>query len=639
MKNRLFETTRIGQMELRNRFVMPPMGTRHASKEGYVTEELKNYFEARAQGGFGLVIVEATLVHPGGRGYENLTEIIDDSFIPGLSDLVKVIQRHGAKAALQLQHCGRLAKSQLSGMQPVAPSPIPAPKGEVPRELSREEIKEIVGYFSDAAVRAKRAGFDGIEIHGAHGYLIDQFISPSSNKRKDLYGGSVQNRTRLLVEVIKAVKSMVGDDYPVWCRINAMEYGVEGGTTLEDAKQTAVLAQAAGAHAIHVSAYGPKAPQHLNWPTPVSGVLAHLAEGIKKVVDVPVIAVGRITPEAGERIIAEEKADLVSIGKASLADPEIPSKLFSGKAEDIKPCITCMACRDDLFFKSGISVRCQVNPAVGKEKEFKIIRAKNAKKILIVGGGPAGMEAARVSALRGHHVTLWEKNAKLGGQLNYGAVPAHKNGIRPLITYFETQLRKLGVGIELNKTATAPMVQEFHPDVVVVATGAVPIIPEIFREKRNNIITALDVLGGHKEIQERVLVVGGGSTGCETAEFLAERYKDVILLEMLDEIGSDIGPSLRPSILERLKSAGIQMEAGIKVVEITEEGVKGLRRDGSSEFFHAGTIVIAIGMKSNGKLVESLKGLVPVDYLIGDSKEPRRIRDAIAEGYRVGLEI
>jgi 2,4-dienoyl-CoA reductase-like NADH-dependent reductase (Old Yellow Enzyme family) len=330
-------------MDLKNRMVMAPMGTKHADRDGRVNDTIMDYFEARAKGGAGLIIVEATLVDPTGRGYENLLEITDDSFILGLHELVEVIHRHGAKAALQLQHCGRLARSKWTGRQPVAPSPIAAAGGELPRELTIEEIKEIIACFARAAVRAKRAGFDGVEIHGAHGYLIDQFLSPSSNKRKDLYGGDLSNRARFLIEIIEAVKKTVGDGYPVWCRINGMEYGVKEGTTLEMAKETARLAEKAGADAIHVSAFGPEAPQNLVPPGPVSGgVLAHLGQGIKEAVKVPVILVGRMTPEAGERILAEGKADLVSFGKALLADPEIPDKVASGTVEDIRPCILCM---------------------------------------------------------------------------------------------------------------------------------------------------------------------------------------------------------------------------------------------------------------------------------------------------------
>jgi 2,4-dienoyl-CoA reductase-like NADH-dependent reductase (Old Yellow Enzyme family)/thioredoxin reductase len=624
-------------MELRNRIVMSPMGTKHASNEGYVTDHLKDYFEARARGGAGLIIVEATLVHPRGRGFENLLEITEDKFIPGLSELVRVIHRHDAKAAIQLQHCGRLAKSILTGMQPVAPSPIPRPGDEIPKELTFGEIKEIIGCFADAAVRAKAAGFDGVEIHGAHGYLIDQFLSPASNKRRDVYGGGVQNRARLLVEIIGAIKKAVGGEFPVWCRINGREYGVEGGTTFEEAKVTGRLAQEAGADAIHVSAYGPKAPQNLTLPAPASGVLADLAQGFKETVTVPIIIVGRITPEAGEKILAEGKADLVAMGKALLADPEIPNKVAAGNGDQIRPCILCMGCRDDLY-STGVSIGCRVNPAMGREAEFEVLRAKNAKKVLIVGGGPAGMEAARVAALRGHEVTLWEKSLELGGQLNYAAVPPYKNGIDPLIKYYQIQMRMLKVKIEVGVAATAALVQEFRPDVVVVATGAIPVIPETCAGKGKNIVTALEVLGGYQDIRERVVVVGGGMIGCEVAEFLAQGHRDVMIVEMLGEIGRDIGPALRPGVLNRLRDAGIQAEAGIEVVEVTGKGVRGVR-NGHPEFFLAGTVVIAVGMKSERKLGEELEGMVSEIHLIGDCAEPRRIREAIAEGYRVGLKI
>jgi 2,4-dienoyl-CoA reductase-like NADH-dependent reductase (Old Yellow Enzyme family)/thioredoxin reductase len=637
VKSRLWEPFRIRQMELKNRIVMPPMGTKHASKEGYTTDHIKDYFEARARGGAGLIIVEATLVHSSGRAYQNLLEITDDKFIPGLSELVRAIHNHGAKVAIQLQHCGRLAKSKFTGMQPVAPSSIPSKGGEVPKELSIREIAQIVKYFADGAVRAKRAGFDGIEIHGAHGYLIDQFLSRSSNKRQDIYGGQVKNRARLLIEVIGTIKEAVGEDFPVWCRINGKEYGVELGTTLDEAKEIARLAQEAGADAIHISAYGPKAPQHLTAPRPVSGVLAELAEGIKETVTVPLIIVGRMTLEAAERMLEEGKADLFAFGKSLLADPELPNKMASGKTEDIRPCILCMACRDDLFFDKGVSVGCQVNPALGREAEFNIIKADTTKKVLIVGGGPAGMEAARVARLRGHEVTLWEKNPRLGGQLNYATIPQHKNGIAPLIKYFQTQLQKLDIKIELGKEATANMVKDFQPEVVVLAIGAVPIIPQMVGGKRDNIVTALEVLNGYKNVRERIAIVGGGLIGCETAEFLAEQgYRDIIILEMLEDIGSDIGRTVKPHILERLKAAGVRMEAGINIVEVSEKGVKGLRK-GGSEFFDAQTIVIAVGMKSENNLAKSLADMKCEIYSIGDCVKPRRIREAITEGYKVGL--
>jgi 2,4-dienoyl-CoA reductase-like NADH-dependent reductase (Old Yellow Enzyme family) len=302
-------------LELRNRIVMPPMVTQYGSEKGNVSERTRNYYEARARGGVGLLIVETTYVHQSGKAFTNQLGISGDKFISGLSELVHVIHRHGAKAAIQLHHGGRLAKSELSGVQPFAPSPIATPGGELPKELTIDEIAKIVGWFAQAALRAKKAGFDGVEIHGAHGYLIDQFLSCSSNKRRDAYGGTLQNRSRFLIEIIKAVRESVGRNYPVWCRINGKEYGVEQGTSLEEAQQIARMAQDASADLIHVSAGGSTAPVRVTSPKFTPAVITDLAEGIKKAVSVPVIAVGRITPEAGERILAEGKADLIAIGK------------------------------------------------------------------------------------------------------------------------------------------------------------------------------------------------------------------------------------------------------------------------------------------------------------------------------------
>jgi len=301
------------------------MVTRYGSEEGYVTERIRSYYEARARGGAALLIVEATYVHLRGQMLTNQLGISDDKFIPGMSELGQVIHKHGAKAAIQLHHGGRIAKSEFSLMQPVAPSPLASFGGEVPKELTIDEIEEIIVYFADAAVRAKKAGLDGVEVHGAHGYLIDQFLSRSSNKRHDKYGGNLRNRARFLIDVIRAVREAVGGDFPVWCRINGREYGLEEATTLEEAQEIARMAQGAGVDAIHVSAFGPRAPTNLTSPTFVPAVIADLAEGIKKAVTVPVIAVGRITPEAGERILAEGRASLIAIGKGLLADPDLPS--------------------------------------------------------------------------------------------------------------------------------------------------------------------------------------------------------------------------------------------------------------------------------------------------------------------------
>ena len=626
-------------MELRNRIVMPPMVTRYGTEDGYVTERTKNYYEARARGGAALLIVEATYVHPQGRAFENQLGISNDKFITGMSQLVQVVHQRGAKIAIELHHGGREAKSALSGMQPVAPSPLAGMVGEIPRELTVDEVAEIIALFAEAALRAKKAGFDGVELHGAHSYLIDQFLSPSSNKRQDIYGGSLRNRTRFMVEVIEAVRDAVGEDYPVWCRINGKEYGKVDGTTLEDAQETARIAQNAGCDAIHVSAYGPKTPTNLTTATFTPAVIEDLAEGIKQAVTVPVIAVGRITPEAGERILEEGKADLIAIGKALLADPELPSKAASGRLEDITPCIVCMECRDDLRSTEVVGIRCSVNAALGREKECRILPAEKSRKVLVVGGGPAGMEAARVAALRGHKVTLWEKEPRLGGQLIQAAIAPHKDRIAPLTKYLQTQLKKLGVEVELSKKAAAAMIEESKPEVVILATGVRPLLPEIPGLNKAQVVQAGDVLEGKVEVGNKVVVIGGELVGCETAEFLVEKGKKVTVMRRGPEMALGVGPSLRAFFLDRLMEKGVTLLTEIKYNEVILGGIVITTKEGEKKSIEADTIVLATGSTPDKKLYEEIQGKVPEIHCAGDCVAPRTIRDAIAEGYRVGLQI
>lgn len=645
MSRRLCEKFRIGQMEVKNRMVMPPMLTRYASEEGYVTERTKSYYEARAQGGAGLIIVESCYVHQDARAYENMLGISDDKFIPGMSELVQAVHRHSAKIAVQLEHGGKASLTK-----PVVPSVLPNLGGKVPKVLTVDDIAEIVACFADAAVRAKVAGFDGVEIHGAHGYILAQFLSRSSNKRQDIYGGELKNRARFLIEVIKAVREAVGANYPVWCRINGREYGVEEGVTPEEAQETARMAEDAGVDAIHVSAYGPASPGNdpifykvvdpLNSPVFTPAIIADLAEGVKKAVTVPVITTGRITPEAGERILAEGKADLISIGKGLLADPELPNKVCSGRLDDIKPCILCLQCRDDLVSPNVVGLRCRVNPALGKEVEYKEIAPakKKPRAVLVVGGGPAGMEAARVAALRGHQVILYEKEPRLGGQLIQAAIAPYKDGIKLLNEYLQTQLKKLGVQIKTGEELSVEKAIEMKPDEVIVATGARPIIPDISGVRRENVVTALEVLSGDKEVGERVIIVGGGEVGCETAEFLADKGKKVTILEMLEQIGVDMLSIMRPFVIRRLNKAGVMVETTARVVEITDKGVTA-SQDEVSRFFEGDAVVLAIGMMSETNFAQRLRAKLPSVHLAGDCVKPRTIGEAMVEGYLVGLEI
>jgi len=638
MSGRLWEPFRIGRMELKNRVVMPPMVTRYASDDSFITERSKNYYEARARGGAGLIIVEATYVHRNGWAFPNQIGISDDKFIPGLKELVDVVHRHGARIAIQLHHGGRQAKEALSGLQPVAPSPLPMAGGEMPREMTVDDIAETVVYFAEAAVRARKAGFDGVELHGAHGYLIDQFLSPISNIREDEYGGDVRRRARFLLEIIAAVKEAVGDDYPVWCRMDGKEYGVEG-ITLEDAKQTARLVQEAGLMALHVSAWGPETPINRTTPTFVSAVIEDLVAGIKEAVSIPVIAVGRITPEDGERILKEGKADLIAIGKAMLADAEWANKVASGMVDDINPCIICNGCRDDLRNPKLVGIRCSVNATLGREKESEIVPAARPKKILVVGGGPAGMEAARVAALRGHRVTLWEKESRLGGQLVQAAVAPHKDRIAPLYKYLETQLRKNGVQVQLGKGATASAVAEFSPDAVIVASGVKPFVPDISGLDKANVVQAGDILEGKAKVGDKVAIIGGELVGCETAEFLADRGKQVTVMRRGPEMATGVGPNTRDFFLSRLLAKGVTLLREVKYRGVGSEGVAITTRDGEERTIEADTVVLAAGSVPDTTLYDAIKDKTAEVYRIGDCVEPRTIRDAISEGFRTGQKI
>jgi len=638
MSGRLWEPFRIGRMELKNRVVMPPMVTRYASDDSFITERSKNYYEARARGGAGLIIVEATYVHRNGWAFPNQIGISDDKFIPGLKELVDVVHRHGARIAIQLHHGGRQAKEALSGLQPVAPSPLPMAGGEMPREMTVDDIAETVVYFAEAAVRARKAGFDGVELHGAHGYLIDQFLSPVSNIREDEYGGDVRRRARFLLEIIAAVKEAVGDDYPVWCRMDGKEYGVEG-ITLEDAKQTARLVQEAGLMALHVSAWGPETPINRTTPTFVSAVIEDLVAGIKEAVSIPVIAVGRITPEDGERILKEGKADLIAIGKAMLADAEWANKVASGMVDDINPCIICNGCRDDLRNPKLVGIRCSVNATLGREKESEIVPAARPKKILVVGGGPAGMEAARVAALRGHRVTLWEKESRLGGQLVQAAVAPHKDRIAPLYKYLETQLRKNGVQVQLGKGATASAVAEFSPDAVIVASGVKPFVPDISGLDKANVVQAGDILEGKAKVGDKVAIIGGELVGCETAEFLADRGKQVTVMRRGPEMATGVGPNTRDFFLSRLLDKGVTLLREVKYRGVGSEGVAITTRDGEERTIEADTVVLAAGSVPDTTLYDAIKDKIAEVYRIGDCVEPRTIRDAISEGFRTGQKI
>ena len=646
---RIFEPVKIGQMKLKNRIVMPPMGTNYAEAGGAVSQRMLDYYEARARGGTGLIIVEGSapslqcnISFRGSPSYQ--ASLGDDKFIPGWQRLTEAAHKYGAKIAIQIMH-GTLENWNGKAVQ-IGPSPVVVPArimgvfGGPPHELTVEEIAERTGWFASAARRAKEAGFDGVEIHGAHQYIVAAFLSSATNQRKDKYGGSVENKARFLIEILQAIRREVGPDFPVWVRFNAQEWGVENGITIDETKQMVPLAVEAGAQALHVSAYG--AGSYITTaPIPdTAGFLVPLADEVKKLTKVPVIAVGRLDLELGEKILEEGKADLIAIGRRLLADPNLPNKVAEGRVSEIVQCIGCMECIERLAFdERGEGVACVVNPALGKEKAYQIKPAGKVKNVVVVGGGPAGMQAAIVAAKRGHKVTLLEKEAKLGGQLNIAALPPFKGDILPWIDYLVNQVKKTGVKVELNTDATAEIVARKKPDAVIIAAGGTPAMPDITGIDRSNVVTAQDVLSGKARVGQNVVIIGGGMVGCETAQYLVKQGKTVTIIEILKRMANDMFIMTRRRLMDELRNRKVGMLTSATCDEIKEGTVQVITADGKKETVLADTVVIAAGYKANDRLYKALEGKVPEIHCIGNSAKPRRIFEANSEGYHAGLAL
>jgi NADPH-dependent 2,4-dienoyl-CoA reductase/sulfur reductase-like enzyme len=529
-------------------------------------------------------------------------------------------------------------------MPPVGPSvysAYPAGLGPAPRALTVREIHDLVVSFGEAARRAKEAGFDAVEIHCTHSYLIDQFMSPRFNHRTDIYGGSIENRARFACEIVTYVREKVGKDYPIICRMTGEEY-VEGGITIEDAKVNAALLIKSGADCLSISVgfsdyVVPNPPMFFP-----EGCFLHLAESVKKSVSIPVIGVGRISNTMlAEQALREGKADLIAIGRALIADPYLPQKAKNGRFEEITPCIYCnQGCVDRVT--KGLDITCLVNPAVGREKQFTTISAKKPRKVLVVGGGPAGLNAAIVAKKRGHDVVLAEKEERLGGQLNSASRPPKKEGIKRLIDYLSKQVSKLRIKTYISKRVNKEFVQEINPDVIVMATGstfAIPSIPGIHRE---NVLSVTEILEGKKKVSgEKAIVVGGGQVGLETAEFLGADGKKVTVLEMSDEVGADLSLRTKGFLLKKLSEVNVQILLNRKVEEISNHGVR-VDHFGQHEEFTGDAIVIATGLTPERTLLQELEEIIPEFekfYIVGDCIEPRKALEAIYEGTRVGNEI
>ncbi len=637
----LFRPIKIGKEELRNRIVMLALTTGYNERDNTVGERIINFYAERAKGGVGLIIVPFTAVDIASPAQPGL---FHDRFIPSAHRLTDAVHAHGAKIAAQLLTQYHWATSEGGPPEVVGPSPVFNQMMRcTPKALTIEEIHRLVEEHAKAAWRAREAGFDAVELPIVGGYLLNRFLSPHSNKRDDEYGGSLENRLRLPLEIIEAIKRTAGEDYAIVCRLNVEEF-MEGGHSIEDSKKVATVLEASGVNAINVYVGWHECPVPTVQMSVPRGAFAYLADDIKRVVKIPVIAANRINdPILAETILSEGKADLIGMARALLADPEFPNKAREGRIDEIVPCIACSYCLAEILaaykdWEKPVSTFCVVNPRAGKELEYAVRPALLSKRVVVVGGGPGGMETAIVAASRGHQVTVYEKGDRLGGQLLTASLPPHKDEIDALVGSLIVRTREAGVEVKLNTEVDLKTIEQGKPDVVVLATGATPIIPDIPGARGNNVVTAVEVLTGQKEVGDTVIVIGGGMVGCETAEFLAQRGKKVSIVEMLPRIGNDIVATNRPFTLARLRELGIRMDTNARVEEITDKGVRA-SREGVSDLLEGDTVVLAVGFAANKELAPKLEGRVAALYSVGDCVEARMIREAIEEGFRVGMEI
>lgn len=644
--SKLFTPAKIGRLEIKNRIIKAPQTTGMGAMDGTVTERLIRYYREQARGGVGLLIVGYAWVdNKASKSAQCQIGIADNEHIPGLAWLAQTIQAAGAKAGIQLEHCGR---QKFLGTPPIkAPSRVPweeldAMGGAVPEELTFEEIQEIVEAFGDAARRAQWAGFDLVEIHGAHGYLITNFLSPRTNKRTDWYGGSLENRMRFLLQIISNVRKKVGPDYPLSVRLSGTEYEPDG-VMIEETIEIAKALEKAGVDVIHVS--GGNHHQMAHQVTPMCLPPAHnawAAEVVKKAVAIPVIASGSInTPDIAGEILETGKGDFVALGRPLFADPYFPEKAKEGRPEDIAPCIRCNdGCLERSFFLFQ-SVRCAINARLGKEGLLDITPAEQPKKVAIVGGGPAGMEAARVAALRGHRVTLFEAS-KLGGRLIEASVPDFKADIRLLINYLSVQMQKLKVKIEYRRVSPDD-IRKAQFDAVIVAVGATlgrPDIPGI----TNPIVTdCLEVLNGKMDLGQKVVVVGAGLVGIDVGLFVAEQGREVSFVmgrENPADFLSAVGASSHAVIGRRLAKQVYGLHAGKRLQAVLDHAVTVVDKFGNQEELPADTVILAKGFTAQKLFAEELKAVTDIPVIaVGDCVAPRKIFDAIHEGFLAGYSI
>ena len=635
---KLFEEGRIGSMMLKNRAVMMPMATDMADKDGIVTPRQIRYYQERAKGGVAMIIHEYTGVDDVDSipSIHNL-RIARDYHISAMEELTDAVHLYNCKIVAQIHHGGATSNPAFTGRDNLAPSAVPIADGRpVPREMTLEDIKRVQQKFIDAAVRCKKAGYDAVELHGAHGYLIAQFFSKYYNRRTDEYGGSVENRCRFIAEIIAGIRGKLGRNFPILVRMCGDEMTpVEGFLTLEDGIEIAKYLESCGIDAINISNGSARNGDANCEPFSYQpGWKKHVAKAYKAALHIPVIATNTIKdPDFAEQLLEEGVCDFVGLGRSQLADPEFMKKAREGRADEIRKCIGCLYCRERVL-GNGLPIRCAVNARTAREIEFENLRKDGAgQTVAVIGGGPAGMEAARVLAERQFRVVLFEKADKLGGTLNVADKPALKDKLTRLAETMAIQLEKLGVEVRLGVEAAPEMVKEISPVGVIVACGARPMVPPLPGVDGKQVCLAEDVILGKAAPSGKVAVIGSGLTGLETAEMLLSRGLEVSIVEMAPQIGPGIFGAILNDELSRIKPHNPGMYPGHRLLAIEEGCVKLEKAAGEQVELPADTVVLALGVRPRGDVVKEFQAAFGNVRAVGDARQGGRIATAVREGY------